>query len=305
VRPNPLGAVITMTCSAPTRLDAFVQRALSGLSRRIVRRLIAEGAVRVNDGRAPKGRLLRPGDRVTFPALAPAVRPEPELSLPIVHEDGVLVAIDKPGGMRGHILDPRETGSAAAFLVARYPELARVGDPLAPGLVHRLDTGTSGLLLAARTPAAHLAVRTAMRARSVEKRYLAVVHGTPRETRVTVPLAHDPRDRRRMIPALPGGRGWPAETTIEVVATRAGRTLLVATMRSGVTHQVRVHLALLGHPVLGDALYGSPGAELPHGRHALHATAITLPHPADGHLLRLACPLPPDLQALVSEAACP
>ena len=305
MQPNPLGAVITVTCSAPTRLDAFVQRALPGLSRRIVRRLIAEGAVRVNEGRAPKGRLLRPGDRVTFPALVPAVRPEPELSLPIVHEDELLVAIDKPGGMPGHVLDPRETGTAAAFLVARYPELARVGDPLAPGLVHRLDTGTSGLLLAARTPAAHLAVRTAMRARSVEKRYLAVVLGTPREARITMPLAHDSRDRRRMMPAAPGGRAWPAETRVEVVATHAGRTLVAATMRSGVTHQVRVHLALLGHPVLGDALYGGPAAELSRGRHALHATAITLPHPADGHLLRLTCPFPPDLQALVGEGACP
>ena len=297
--PHPPGMFVTLTCSAPSRLDSFVQGALAGLSRRVVRRLIAEGVVRVNDEPARKGRRLHPGDRVALPTLVPAVRPEPGLDLPVVHEDPVLIAIDKPGGMRGHALDPRETGTAAAFLVARYPELARVGDPLAPGLVHRLDTGTSGLLLAVRTSAAYGAVRTAMRERAVEKRYLAVVLGTPRDTRVTAPLAHDPRDRRRMIPAPPGARAWPAETTIEVLTTHGRRTLLAATMRTGVTHQIRAHLALLGHPVLGDRVYGSPTPELPEGRHALHAAAIALPHPADGHPLRLTCPSPPDMEAVL------
>src|SRR5262245_6686225 len=297
--PSPPGTFVTLTCSGPSRLDRFVQGALAGLSRRVVRRLIAEGVVRVNDEPARKGGLLRAGDRVALPALVPAVCPEPGLDLPVVHEDPVLIAIDKPGGMRGHALDPRETGTAAAFLVARYPELARVGDPLAPGLVHRLDTGTSGLLLAARTSAAYLAVRSAMRERTVEKRYLAVVLGTPHDVRMNTALAHDPHDRRRMIPAPPGARAWPAETTIEVLTTRGPRTLLAATLRTGVTHQIRAHLALLGHPVLGDRLYGSPAAELPDGRHALHAATIELPHPADGHHIRLTCPLPPDLEALL------
>src|SRR5262249_58460027 len=121
--------------------------------------------------------------------------------------------------------------------------------------------------------------------------------GSRRDPGVTVPLAHAPRDRRRMLPAPPGARAWPAETTIEVLTTRGPRTLLAATMRTGVTHQIRAHLALLGHPVLGDRLYGSPAAELPDGRHALHAATIELPHPADGHHIRLTCPLPPHLQA--------
>src|SRR4029077_15430969 len=140
--------------------------------------------------------------------------PQPELALPIVHEDAALVAVDKPGGMPAHALDPRDRDAAAAFLLARHPEMAVVGDRLAPGLVHRLDTGTSGLLLAARTPEAHAAVRAALRARTVEKRYLAVVAGrvaSMEARRITIALAHDPRARAHMIPAAPGLRAWPAE----------------------------------------------------------------------------------------------
>jgi len=284
------------------RLDAFVHVARPGLSRRLVRRLIAEGAVRVNGRPATKGTRLRPGDRVILPALAPTVAPEPELPLRVVHEDALLVAVDKPGGMASHALDPRERGTAAAFLLARYPEMVGVGDPLAPGLLHRLDTGTSGLLLAARTPDAHRAVRAALRARLVEKRYLAIVSGPAHGLEgvcVTVPLAHDPGDRRRMIPASAGQRAWAAATTLAVLVPGVERSLVRAMIRTGVTHQVRVHLAHLGHPVLGDRLYGGPAAGLPPGRHALHASGLSLPHPAGGGEIELESPLPPDLRALL------
>ena len=288
---------------AAARLDAFVHAALPGLSRRLVHRLIAEGHVRVNGRRAPKGARLRPGDVVTLPALPASIAPEAALALPVVYEDDTLVAVDKPGGMPGHALDPRERGTAAAFLLARYPEMAAVGDPFAPGLVHRLDTGTSGLLLAARSAEAHGALRAALRARAVEKRYVAVVAGSARDLhgkRVSLPLAHDPRDRRRMIPA-PGttGRAWAAESAVAVLEARAGTTLLEVTIRTGVTHQVRVHLAHLGRPVLGDTLYGGEPADLPAGRHALHASRLTLPHPADGRRLVIESALPADLRALV------
>jgi 23S rRNA pseudouridine1911/1915/1917 synthase len=285
-----------------SRLDAFVHAALPGLSRRLVQRLIAEGAVRLNGRPAPKGARLDPGDRVTLPALPASITPEPALSLAIAHEDDHLVAVEKPGGMRGHAVDPRERGTAAAFLVARYPEMAGVGDPLAPGLVHRLDTGTSGLLLAARTPPAHAAVRAALRARAVEKRYLAVVEGSAQDLdgrHVDLSLAHDPRDRRRMVPATGTTRAWPAETAVATLGVGGGRTLLEVTIRTGVTHQVRAHLAYLGHPVLGDVLYGGHPAGLPAGRHALHASRLQLRHPGDGHLLTLESPLPDDLGALM------
>ncbi len=295
-------AALTLTVGADAvRLDTFLRGALPAMSRRLVRRLIAEGAVCVNGRPAAKGVRVAPGDRVTLPDLPATITPEPGLALAVLHEDDALVALDKPGGMPGHALDPRQRGTAAAFLLARYPEMANVGDPLAPGLVHRLDSGTSGLLVAARTRAAHCALRAALRARAVEKRYLAWVAGDASAldgARVALPLAHDPRDRRRMLPATAGVRAWPAETRLAIVAAGRERSLVEATILTGVTHQVRVHLAARGHPVLGDVLYGGAPAGLPRGRHALHAAGLTLPHPTDGRPLSLSALLPADLAAL-------
>jgi 23S rRNA pseudouridine1911/1915/1917 synthase len=292
---------VTVTSSEPVRLDAFVQRTLPILSQRLTRLAIAQGEVLVNGSGAAKGTLLRPGDRVTLPEVG-GLLPERDLPVGVLYEDSNLVALDKPGGMPAHALDPRQRGTAAAFLLARYPETAAVGEPLAPGLVHRLDTGTSGLLLAARTPAAYDALRAALRAGAIEKRYLAVVTGAlsagAPPTRVAVALAHDSRDRRRMIAAPPGARAWAAETTVTAVATSTERTLVEATMRTGVTHQVRAHLAHLGHPVLGDILYGGPPVALPANRFALHAASLAFTHPGDGRPVRLECALPPDLRAL-------
>ena len=280
------------------RLDAFLTAALAGLPRRLVRRVIAEGNVRVNGHRAAKGVRLKPGDQVTLPDLPDALAPEPALALPVLHEDAALAVIDKPGGMPAHALDPRQRGTAAAFVLARWPETAEVGDALAPGLIHRLDGGTSGVLVVARTTESFTALRAALAARRIEKRYLAVVAGTAEDTRVDTPLAHDSRDRRRMTAAKSDDRSWPAESEIRVVTPGRDRSLVAVTMRTGVTHQIRVHLALTGHPVVGDALYGGPPADLPEARHALHASGITLPHPSDGKLIEVESPLPEDLQTL-------
>lgn len=281
----------------PGRLDAFVRRAC-GLSRRLVRRLIAEGAVRVNGRPARKGICLRPGDEVRLPALV-GLLPEPHLPVRVIYEGTDTAAVDKPAGMPSHALDPRERGTAAAFVLGRWPETRGVGDPLAPGLVHRLDTGTSGLLLVARTPARFAALRAAFAAGRVEKRYLAAVAGRPpARATVRIALARDPADRRRMRPVGPGLRGWPAETRITTVRYGRAAALVAVTMRTGVTHQIRAHLAALGHPLLGDALYGGPAAALGPGRHALHATLLRVPE-SDGPDLVLASPPPADFAALL------
>jgi len=255
--------------------------------------------VRVNGQRVEKGTQVHPGDLVTVPRLV-GVQPEPELALRVVYEAADLAVVEKPGGMPSHALDPREAGTAAAFVVARWPETRRVGNPLAPGLAHRLDTGTSGLLVVARSPACFATLRGAFAQGRVDKQYLAIVAGTP-PARVTLrqALAHDRRDRRRMAPAEPGTRSWPAETRIETLAVVGTAALVAATIRTGVTHQVRVHLAMLGHPVLGDALYGGPPAGLAPGRHALHASALTIAAPGRP-LLSVRSPLPADLAALLS-----
>ncbi|MGH7896096.1 MAG: RluA family pseudouridine synthase, partial [Candidatus Binatia bacterium] len=164
-----------------------------------------------------------------------------------------------------------------------------------PGLAHRLDTGTSGVLLVARTAASWTDLRAAFRRHEVTKWYLAVVAGNPEPGRVIdAPLAHDPRDRRRMIPARSGERAWPAWTRI-VDRHPFGRwSLVLVELATGVTHQVRAHLGLVGHPVAGDPLYGGPPCDLGANRHALHAARIRVP----AWDLDVAAPLPEDLVRL-------
>lgn len=286
---------VRVSDGAPARLDAWLRAHVPDLSRRLLRALVADGAVRVNGRRVRKGMRVVAGDVVELPDLPP-LAPEPDVPLRVLYEDAAIVAVDKPGGVRGHALDPRQRGTIAAALLARHPELAEVGDRLAPGLVHRLDTGTSGVLVAARTAAVHRALRDAFRGHGVAKRYVAVVAGVPHPgTTVDAPLAHDPHDRRRMRVARGVDRAWPARTTVVAVEPRGPRALVEVEIRTGVTHQIRVHLAHLGHPVVGDALYGGPpGALAPH-RHALHARRIALPAPTPA----IEAPIPADLLELM------
>ena len=281
----------------PGRLDAFVAAACPTLSRRLARRLIGDGLVRVNGRAVPRGARVAAGDRVTLPPVELA--PEPDLPVVVLHADERLIVVEKPGGMPGHALDPRRRGTVAAFLTARFPETAGLGDPLSSGLAHRLDTGTSGLMLAARTREEYARLRAAFRAGEVTKRYLALVAGTPpARAAVDVALAHDPRDRRRMIPAAPGLRSWRARTELTVLRAARGLSLLEVTLQTGVTHQVRAHLAVLGCPVVGDVLYGGPDGNLPPGRHALHASAL-VPAGRVADLPSWESALPADLAALV------
>jgi 23S rRNA pseudouridine1911/1915/1917 synthase len=287
---------VHVTPGMPARLDAVVRAALPAASRRLVRALIEDGSVRVNGRRAAKGSRVAVGDLVELPAVA-ALAPEPEVPLRVLHEDAELIAIDKPGGVPGHALDPHQRGTMAGALLARYPELAGVGGPAGAGLVHRLDTGTSGVLLAARSTSAYTRLREAFRNHDVVKRYVAVVQGVPAAgTAIEVPLAHDPTDRRRMRAARSKERAWPARTVVVAVDPSGARALVHVEIHTGVTHQVRVHLALAGHPVVGDVLYGGACGVLPAERHALHAAILELP----GRRLRIVAPLPDDLRALVA-----
>jgi 23S rRNA pseudouridine1911/1915/1917 synthase len=286
----------------PERLDKAVAR-LFGISRGRAMEWIGEGRVRIDGKRAPKGAPAPPGARISVEK-PPPDQPvaQPELPIRIVHADSHLVVADKPAGMPSHPLKPGETGTAANALVGRFPELAQVGpSPREGGLVHRLDTDTSGLLLAARTGAAHALLRAQFTARSVEKGYLALVAGELHAGgEIALPLLHDPRDSRRMQaasdPAYAEEHGArPAITRFEPLERRGGFTLLEVEIPTGVMHQIRAHLAFIGHPLAGDALYGGP--DLPGlDRHFLHAARLAFAHP-DGSRARYQSPLAADLAA--------
>jgi len=285
---------VRVEAGAPTRLDAFVRAALPHVSRRVARLLIDDGAVRVNGRFAAKGTSLAPGDEVLLPEV-PGLAPDETGSLDVLYQDDRVLAVNKPGGMPGHALDPRERGTLASVLLAHHPELAAVGDALAPGFVHRLDTGTSGVLLVARAAGDYVALRSAFARHEVTKRYIAVVADRPHAGRVIdAALAHDPGDRRRMVAARPGDRAWPAVTRIVETREHGRWSLVTVEIRTGVTHQVRAHLALAGHPVAGDLLYGGTPCDLGPLRHALHAARVEL---SSWHL-DVEAPLPDDLARL-------
>ena len=287
------------------RLDKLVA-SLFGVSRGRAMEWIAEGRVRVDGRRTPKGFTVPQGARVSVerpPPDQPA--PQPELPIRIVHADQCLVIADKPAGMPSHPLKPGEKGTAANALVGRFPELASVGPSAREGgLVHRLDTDTSGLLLAARTEAAHAMLRAQFTARTVEKGYLALAAGELHAGgEIALPLLHDPRDSRKMQaasdPAYAEEHGArPALTTFTPRERRGGFTLLEVEIATGVMHQIRAHLAFIGHPLAGDPLYGGP--LLPGlSRHFLHAARLGFLHP-DGSRARFESPLPAELAQVLA-----
>lgn len=297
-------AFIVAEADDGARLDQWLSQAL-GCSRRDAQRLIADGAVRVDEARAKKGTRVAKGSTIVVTAAPPSdadKRPQaqPELPLAVMHVDDALVAIDKPAGMPTHPLRAGERDTVANALVARYPECATVSDdPREGGVAHRLDIETSGLLLAARTRPAWLSLRRAFADGAVEKEYLALVSGAPPpQSTVELALVHaGPRVRiagERDLDAL------AATTEFEVLARGEGLALVRARSTRGRMHQIRVHLAHLGHPLVGDVLYGGPPPAAGTRGHFLHASAIRFPHPSTGAGTRLNAPLPPDRAAALA-----
>jgi 23S rRNA pseudouridine1911/1915/1917 synthase len=295
------------------RLDLVVARRLA-CSRAAARRLIEAGAVRVDGRRGRPGTLLAAGVTVDVTALPPdalQTRPiaEPDLGLVVLHVDEALVGLDKPAGMPTHPLRAGERGTLANALVARYPECAAASDdPREGGIAHRLDVDTSGVMVAARHPHAFARLRAAFGAGAVDKEYLAMVAGAPPDSgEVDLAIAH--ATARTVRAVAPGGAGAdqarPARTRFVTLARGAGCALVRARSSTGRMHQVRVHLAAIGHPLIGDALYGGAslpgGAALPGGApggHLLHAAALRLPHPTTGAPLELTAPLPARWRAI-------
>lgn len=299
------------------RLDRFVAHRL-GLSRTRVQGLVAQGWVQV-DGRPPrKSERLEEGAVVTVhvpPAEPVEIVPE-DIPLVVVHEDAELLVVDKPAGMVVHPAPGHRSGTLVNALLHHVRDLSGVGGRLRPGIVHRLDRDTSGLLVVAKSDGAHLALSDALRRRRVKRLYRAACWGHLPEplTTVDAPIGRDPRDRKRMAVVEAGRR---AVSRVRVRERWLRADLLDVALQTGRTHQIRVHLAHLGHPVVGDRVYGAGWVRGMGGagerwareldrrvpRHFLHAAELVFDHPATGERMRFVSPLPADLAAAAAWAA--
>ena len=297
---------------AGERLDRWAAERLPSLSRARVQALIAEGRIRLDGAPTRASSHVRAGQvvEVEIPPPAPAgPRPEP-IALSVVYEDPRLIVVDKPAGLVVHPAAGNATGTLVNALLHHARDLSGVGGVLRPGIVHRLDRGTSGLLVVAKDDAAHQALARQFASRSVGKEYLAVVLGvpSPRSGTIDASIGRDRSHRRKMSVAAPRGR--QALSSYEVLEPLDGAALLRVRIHTGRTHQIRVHLSSIGHPVAGDATYGgrrTPGCRRAASREALerlarpalHAARLAFDHPATGERLSFESPLPPDLVALL------
>ena len=293
--------------SASLRLDVFVRRALPHLSRRVLDQALGEKLFLINGRAGKKGDRLAAGDCVMFSGpvewLAEQPLPAPRANVPIVYEDEAILALDKPAGMATHGFSARDDDTLANFVLARWPELLTVGKSRwEPGLVHRLDAETSGLLLVAKTQMAFASLRKQFRRREVNKTYWALVWGDSLDGgEIHSPLAHDRSDKRKMrvFDADASGkptRSWPALTQYRRIGAAPGMSLLEVIMATGVTHQIRVHLAASGWPIVGDGLYGPERKEnFGLERHFLHAKRLEFHHPDTQRMVQLDSEIPADL----------
>ena len=285
------------------RLDTFLTAHLRAHSRSHIKALIETGHITVDGGTAKPALHLRRGQRVevVVPPPPPATVAPEDIPLPVVFEDEHLLVINKPPALTVHPGAGRPSGTLVNAVLARVPGLARVGSRQRPGIVHRLDKDTTGLLVVAKTSVAYASLSSQVARRTVNRTYLALVHGVlPHEERtITAPIGRHPRHRTRMA-VVPRGR--EAITRYRVLERLARYTLVEAHLVTGRTHQIRVHFAHIGHPVAGDPVYAGRPDELGIGRQALHAHRLQFVHPASGKEMAFEAPPPADFAAAVERA---
>ena len=289
------------------RLDAFLARSVEGLTRSAAQRLLEEGAV------TSGGRPLKKSEKTAPGQVVEVVLPEPEpvdvlpqnIPLDVVYEDSDVIVVNKPVGMVVHPAPGHPDGTLVnALLYHCGQSLSGINGQLRPGIVHRIDRDTSGLIIAAKNDMAHLALAQQLQDHSLYREYEAVVVGNLREDQGTIslPIARHPTDRKKM--AVNHLSGRPAVTHWTVLARYPGYTHLQCRLETGRTHQIRVHMAALGHPVLGDPVYGGVRKGFPElAGQCLHARRLTFRHPRTGERITLACPLPDYFQAVLTRCA--
>jgi 23S rRNA pseudouridine1911/1915/1917 synthase len=317
---------------AGERLDHYLAAQLSEVnktevSRARVQQLIEKGEVLVNAATAKASLRLKGDDEITVsgPPTAPPLRAIPEdISLDIVYEDDDIAIVNKPSGMMVHAGagatdDNRNRGTLVNALLHHFKKLSAVGGELRPGIVHRLDRATSGLMVVAKNDAAHLKLAKQFSSRQVHKTYLALVHGWPKQDRGTIQTAISRHSQRRTRMTTRGFGGRDAVTHYKVIrkidAPYGKFALVELKIETGRTHQIRVHMSSLGHPVVGDALYGAPGelkaqsnkrraagmpAIIALGRNFLHSSVLELTHPRTNEAMKFSRPLPEELENLLA-----
>jgi 23S rRNA pseudouridine1911/1915/1917 synthase len=292
------------------RLDQFLAAVLAGHSRSQIQRLIRDGHVRTESKHVRPSTPVRAGARVAVDIPAPAPSsPQPEnLPLPILSDDRDIVVVNKPPGMVVHPAAGHAEGTLVNALLHHVRDLSGVGGELRPGIVHRLDRGTSGAMVIAKNDRAHEELSRQFQDREVDKEYITLVWGVVQAgRRIDAPIGRDPNDRQKM--STRARRARSAVTRITAAEHLRGVSLLHVAIATGRTHQIRVHLNAIGHPIVGDATYGGVRRQLPAHLRALarldrpflHAARLAFAHPADGSRVEFTAPLPADLQELIAD----
>ena len=287
----------------PQRLDKFLVKRLPEFSRSRLQGLIKDGFVTVNASTASKsGMMLEKLDVVQMripPAQPTTLRPDP-IPLNIVYEDGNLMVVNKPAGMVVHPSPGHESGTLVHAALAHAPEMGGISGEIRPGVVHRLDKNTSGLILLAKNDRTQRWLQDQFRAREVEKVYLALVDGHPPTPtgRIEAAIGRDPRQRKQMA-VVAASKGREAVSTYTTLETFPSHSLLELHPITGRTHQIRLHLSFIGCPVTGDTIYGRKKASLPIDRHFLHAASLTILLPGTSQIQKFQAPLPDELEQVL------
>ncbi len=285
--------------STGERLDKYLAEQCQ-ISRSYAQKLINGGQVAVNGHAAKSSQKLNAGDKVVanIPPPSPISLAPESIPLKVVYEDNDLIVIDKPAGLVVHPAAGHRSGTLVNAILARCPDLGTIKDTIRPGIVHRLDRDTSGLMMVAKNDAAQTSLTRQIKQRSIEKGYLALVlgHLHPKRGAIDTPIGRHPKDRKRMA-VVSGGR--EAHTEYRVIKYYNEYTLVEAMPETGRTHQIRVHFAAIGHPVFGDPVYGKKSPLL--GRQFLHACMLGFRLPSSGKYVEFKTELPPDLDDVLKQ----